>query len=233
MFRGAEVAVFHDVRQELRRVNQEHNRIDFPQRLPALGESPTILEDQKYGELIMAENFRSTPSILFFLNYLFSRIFLATWEPGRPFHVPHQELRPGRSQQNKEETIQQTSGPTFPAPVECLFVVVPDEENSAQASLTEPEFVSLRIQELSHVFRYADIAILLRTRTRLKDFEEALRQYDIPFVVAGGIGREGVEKLTLNTNSLDHPRALPNYQRLGFVPVRREERTRTLTRPRA
>jgi ATP-dependent helicase/nuclease subunit A len=35
---------------------------------------------------------------------------------------------------------------------------------------------------------YADIAILLRTRTRLKEFEDALRRYDIPFVVAGGIG---------------------------------------------
>lgn len=45
--------------------------------------------------------------------------------------------------------------------------------------------------------------------------------------------REGVAKMTVNTNSLDHPRALPNYQRLGFVPVRREERTRILTRPRA
>ncbi len=43
--------------------------------------------------------------------------------------------------------------------------------------------------------------------------------------------REGVEKLTLNTNSLDHPRALPNYQMAGFTPVRREERTRVLTRP--
>jgi GNAT superfamily N-acetyltransferase len=51
--------------------------------------------------------------------------------------------------------------------------------------------------------------------------------------IRAGWEREGVEKLTLNTNSLDHPRALPNYQRLGFVPVRREERTRILTRPRA
>ncbi len=41
----------------------------------------------------------------------------------------------------------------------------------------------------------------------------------------------GIEKLTVNTCTLDHPRALGLYQRTGFVPVRREERRRTLTRP--
>lgn len=44
--------------------------------------------------------------------------------------------------------------------------------------------------------------------------------------------RPGVAKLTVNTNSLDHPRALPLYQKAGFAPVRRETRTRTLTRDR-
>jgi GNAT superfamily N-acetyltransferase len=36
----------------------------------------------------------------------------------------------------------------------------------------------------------------------------------------------GIERLTVNTCSLDHPRALANYQKWGFSPVRREERTR-------
>ncbi len=40
----------------------------------------------------------------------------------------------------------------------------------------------------------------------------------------------GTERLTGNTCTLDHPRALGLYQRAGFVPVRREERQRTLTR---
>lgn len=42
----------------------------------------------------------------------------------------------------------------------------------------------------------------------------------------------GVEKMTVNTNTLDHPRALGLYQRVGFHPVRREEHTRVLTRAR-
>lgn len=39
----------------------------------------------------------------------------------------------------------------------------------------------------------------------------------------------GIAKLTVNTCSLDHPRALPTYQKWGFEPVRREQRVKTVT----
>lgn len=44
--------------------------------------------------------------------------------------------------------------------------------------------------------------------------------------------RDGVERVTVSTNSLDHPRALPLYQKSGFTPVRQEKQSRVLTRPR-
>ena len=44
--------------------------------------------------------------------------------------------------------------------------------------------------------------------------------------------RPGVSLVTVNTNGLDHPRALPLYQKAGFEPVRRETRSRVLTRDR-
>ncbi len=47
-----------------------------------------------------------------------------------------------------------------------------------------------------------------------------------------GWDRPGVTRMTVNTNTLDHPRALALYQRLGFVAVRREAMTRVLTRAR-
>lgn len=47
-----------------------------------------------------------------------------------------------------------------------------------------------------------------------------------------GWDRPGVTKMTVNTNTLDHPRAIGLYQRVGFVPVRREAASRTLERPR-
>ena len=34
--------------------------------------------------------------------------------------------------------------------------------------------------------------------------------------------RHQPRKLMVNTNNLDHPRAMPNYQRAGFVPMRQE-----------
>lgn len=42
----------------------------------------------------------------------------------------------------------------------------------------------------------------------------------------------GTDRVTVNTCSLDHPRALALYQKNGFTPVRREDRTRILLRDR-
>lgn len=43
----------------------------------------------------------------------------------------------------------------------------------------------------------------------------------------------GTERMTVNTNTLDHPRALGLYQRVGFEPVRRETHRRVLTKVHA
>lgn len=57
----------------------------------------------------------------------------------------------------------------------------------------------------------------------------------MPHVVGRGLGRfllysaieqawsYAPERLTVNTNTMDHPRALPLYQKMGFVPYRQEE----------
>ena len=47
-----------------------------------------------------------------------------------------------------------------------------------------------------------------------------------------GWAQPGTERMTVNTNTLDHPRALGLYQRIGFRPIRRETLTRVLTRER-
>lgn len=67
----------------------------------------------------------------------------------------------------------------------------------------------------------------------------------VPQAVGSGLGsfllqtavhmawdRPAVARITVNTCSLDHPRALPLYQKAGFSPVRRETRSRVLTRDR-
>ncbi len=44
--------------------------------------------------------------------------------------------------------------------------------------------------------------------------------------------RAGLQRLTVNTSSLDHPRALAGYQKQGFTVVGQEARSRVLTRDR-
>jgi GNAT superfamily N-acetyltransferase len=50
--------------------------------------------------------------------------------------------------------------------------------------------------------------------------------------IAAGWARAGVTRMTLNTCSLDHPRALQVYNQAGFRPIRSEDHTRILTRDR-
>ena len=45
-----------------------------------------------------------------------------------------------------------------------------------------------------------------------------------------GWARAGVTRMTVNTCTLDHPRALGQYQRLGFAPTHTEDAERVLTR---
>lgn len=50
--------------------------------------------------------------------------------------------------------------------------------------------------------------------------------------VETGWERPETKRMTVNTNTLDHPRALGLYQRIGFQPIRRETCKRRLTRER-
>ncbi|MBL4872891.1 MAG: GNAT family N-acetyltransferase [Rhodobacteraceae bacterium] len=59
-----------------------------------------------------------------------------------------------------------------------------------------------------------------------------LGKYLLHTAILMGWNLPNVTKLTVNTNSLDHPRALPLYQKAGFAPVRRAEHKRILTRDR-
>jgi len=50
--------------------------------------------------------------------------------------------------------------------------------------------------------------------------------------IAQGWSRAGVGKMTVNTCTLDHPRALDLYRQAGFRPVRTEDHSRILARDR-
>ena len=61
---------------------------------------------------------------------------------------------------------------------------------------------------------------------------QGLGRYLLRTAILTAWDRDGLKSLTVNTCTLDHPRALQTYQANGFTPVRREDFTRTLTRDR-
>ncbi|GAK57705.1 putative helicase [Candidatus Vecturithrix granuli] len=194
MFRGAEVSVFSAVRQELQQTNAIHHLLDSVPKIPERGDRPQW-QSPLTGELIMAENFRSRKELIFFFNYLFARLFLPAFDPNRPYDVPHQKLLACRREEKN------TDDSTHAVPVEFLLVDQSTQAETAADEYEEPRLIARRILELvqapdpgeeareQHVRRnFRDLAILLRTRTRLKEYEDALRTAQIPFIVAGGIG---------------------------------------------
>ncbi|UCH80958.1 MAG: PD-(D/E)XK nuclease family protein, partial [Nitrospiraceae bacterium] len=82
-----------------------------------------------------------------------------------------------------------------------LIILDNNEDSTAQAKQREADILACRIKNMVNDFhitrrgdmqkrpcRYEDMAILLRKRTHLRSYEEALRNHDIPFVAVKGIG---------------------------------------------
>lgn len=59
-----------------------------------------------------------------------------------------------------------------------------------------------------------------------------LGQWFLATAIDTGWDVPGTERLTVNTCTLDHTRALGLYQKMGFRPYRREEKTRKLSQAR-
>ena len=133
------------------------------------------------------ENYRSRPAIIDFTNLIFSKLM------GRPGNYPwitryspFTAKRPGHP---------------YPGRVELLLLQPEEDVKMAERKQKEADIIAQRIKSLISNFelaergsdqkrscRYSDIAILLKKRTHLAPYEEALRKYAIPFVAVKGIG---------------------------------------------
>lgn len=141
----------------------------------------------------MVTNYRSVPGLIEFNNRVFSALFKA----GLPYEAVHQEMEPCRE-----------AGPDSAGPwVEAFFYEDPPEDELFFEPGVTARWVTQLVQEQG--WRYADVAILLRARTRLKEYEEALRRAGVPFQTVGGIGffeRQEVLDLVNLLRFLSHPR---------------------------
>ena len=57
-------------------------------------------------------------------------------------------------------------------------------------------------------------------------------EYLLKFAIKQSWAAKDINLLTVNTNTLDHPNALPLYKKMGFKVIKNEKETRILTRPK-
>ncbi len=163
-FRGANVEIFRKAREKLQ---------DW-------------LGDEFYYEE-MRENYRSAPAIIDFTNSLFSNI-MAAGEDTPAWITGYGMFDACRK--------------NFKGTGKVEIIILDGEEEGVKAEREkEADIIARRIKNLTleyrvsdrktgeqRGFRYMDAAILLRKRTHLKIYEEALRVHGIPFIVVKGIG---------------------------------------------
>ncbi len=134
----------------------------------------------EYHFVEIKENYRSLPAIVDFVNTLFGRLMPGSlYEDWKVEYVPFEATRQG---DGKAELIVCDSAGTI------------KESRKLEASAIARKIKVLcarhEIYEGStkKLCSYGDMAVLLRNRTHLSTFEDALRREGIPFIVVKGIG---------------------------------------------
>ncbi|MFZ5998830.1 MAG: UvrD-helicase domain-containing protein [Nitrospirota bacterium] len=134
----------------------------------------------EYHFIEVKENYRSLPAIVDFVNALFGTLMpRGLYEDWKVEYVPFASTRKG---EGKVELILCESAGSI------------KESRKSEAAICAQKIASLWNTFEIHdgpamrKCRFGDMAILLRNRTYLSTFEDALRREGIPFVVVKGIG---------------------------------------------
>jgi len=164
LFRGADVSVVRKARERL---------------------SSFLGSEYEYKEV--KENFRSLPEIIEFTNRLFEKIMPRTLDR-ESWRVQYSSFEAARTGKGKVE----------------LLLLEPEEGSHTKSNREHEAALLARHMKIlyrnhqvhSHQIHsdelkpcdWADMAVLLRQRTHLASFEDALRRENIPFIVLKGMG---------------------------------------------
>ena len=181
-FRGADVRVFDQTRKEITEYQSALTE-DFTWEGKILETS----DSEERGNLRLPENYRLLRNLVGFVNLIFEEIMGGRNE----FEVEYEPLIQGRTTDSLGD-------------VELLISSKEEAEGELDHPADENKLVVARIQHLvgtnetvwkdegdgekSHPIRYSDIAILIRSRTRLPEIESALLEAGIPYKITRGIG---------------------------------------------
>ena len=181
-FRGADVQVFDKTQKEIIKYQSALTK-DFTWE----GQILEAKASEKRGNLRLPENFRLLRNLVGFVNLVFGSLMQGRNE----FEVEYNPLIQGR-------TIDPLGD------VELLIGSKEQAEDDSQSLTNENKLIVGRIQHLvgtdetiwtdegdgekPRPIRYGDIAILVRSRTRLPEIESSLLEAKIPYKITGGIG---------------------------------------------
>ena len=201
-FRGADVRVFNQTRKDITNY-QSALAEDFTWGEETLEASGS----EKRGELRLPENFRLLRNLIGFVNIVFEKLMKGRNE----FEVEYEPLIQGRTTDH-------------PGDVELLIGSKGLANDDSQPPVDEIQLIVARIRHLvgtsetvwkddgdgekPRPIRYSDIAILIRSRTRLPEIEIALLKAKIPYKITGGIGfyqRQEIYDISNYLQFLIHP----------------------------
>ncbi|PRX23235.1 DNA helicase/exodeoxyribonuclease V subunit A [Orenia metallireducens] len=151
--------------------------------------SPDRTEDRI---IKLKDNFRSNQGIIDFVNTVFKEIMIEE----NDYDVAYEGLEYGRGVTFSKEIRE-----NLESHLEILVTSKPDSDDDYSSAEIEGENIAKKIKwlvtnsgkkiakEKEQVpVTYGDIAILMRSRSRLKEYEAALEEYDIPYQTVGGLG---------------------------------------------
>ena len=123
---------------------------------------------RKRGRVVeLRRNYRSHSSLVRFSN----RVFRTLMQPGLDYEAVHQEMNP----------VRQESAVAEPGVRGLLYDKLP-QGYASEAEVTAEAAKGL----LSEGFQAREIAVLLRNRNRLREFENAFCRWDLPFSAPRG-----------------------------------------------
>ncbi|GAB4413899.1 MAG: hypothetical protein OHK0032_09970 [Thermodesulfovibrionales bacterium] len=170
-FRGANVGIFKNARRRLSEwLGAEYHFIE------------------------VKENYRSLPAIINFVNALFEKLMPGgLYDDWRIEYTPFEATRQSASggEGAVELMLLKSSGATREnRKMEASLIARKMKELAGSHVIYDngERGISKGGQSLKRSCCYGDMAVLLRSRTHLSVFEDALRREDIPFVVVKGIG---------------------------------------------
>ncbi|TDX53230.1 UvrD-helicase domain-containing protein [Orenia marismortui] len=172
-----------------------------------------ISPDRDEDEIIkLKDNFRSNQGIIDFVNIVFKEIMIEE----NDYDVAYEGLEYGRGVRFSKDIRE-----NLESHLEVLVTNKPDSDDDYSSAEIEGDNIARKIKWLVNnsgkkiakeegqvPVNYGDIAILMRSRSRLKEYEAALEDYNIPYQTVGGVGfyqQQEIYDIYLALNSLVFP----------------------------